>query len=308
MSDVTDLAGATAGPAPCAAARPLKAVQQFMLASVLRSEGDAARVLERVRAVGYDAIELNAFMTSGTPLVVRALTRLAGMPVGRGGSFDWPRLLLGACLVASAYHVDLGSLERDAGAVVEAAHALGTSELVITALYRFDYADAGAVRSLARRLDAAGRAVAERGSRLSYHNHNAEFLRVEGERSAYDLLLDETDPGLVSFELDTYWAAEAGMDTVRLMRRVAAGGRLSAWHVSDRRPQVPRRGMLTPMLTSDACELGHGCLPLDTLMGEALAGGVRSVVLETHRNWTGGSPVRSLEESAHFLNERIGGA
>lgn len=280
---------------------PEVAVQQFMIASACTTPSETARVLGAVRAAGYDSIELCGFLTQKTSFAVRALTRLAGMPTGRGGDYDWQALLREADLSASAYHTDMGSLERNAASVAEMAHGFGTDEVVLTAMYRFDYADDRAMHELAERLNTAGAALAQAGAHLSYHNHSAEFLRIKNDQTGFDILLAETDPALVGFELDTYWAACAGVDTPALMRRMAAAGRLRHWHMNDRCPQVPRRAMMTPMLDSDACELGHGCLPLDELMGIARNAGVRTIVLEQHRNWLGGSPVTSLEESARWL-------
>ena len=51
--------------------------------------------------------------------------------------------------------------------------------------------------------------------RFLYHNHNCEFLHVEPQKTAYDLLLSETDPEYVNFELDSYWPTEAGRGRAR---------------------------------------------------------------------------------------------
>ena len=64
-------------------------VQQIMLGTVTGSEEAARATLRRVRAAGYDGLELNRFMTRPTSLMVRLLTKAAGMPTGRGGKLDW---------------------------------------------------------------------------------------------------------------------------------------------------------------------------------------------------------------------------
>ena len=64
------------------------AVQQIMIGSVAGTEERAASALAAIAAAGYDGIELNDFMCTPTPFVVRALTRAAGMPVGKGGKLD----------------------------------------------------------------------------------------------------------------------------------------------------------------------------------------------------------------------------
>jgi sugar phosphate isomerase/epimerase len=51
-----------------------------------------------------------------------------------------------------------------------------------------------------------------RGIRLAYHNHSAEFAKVDGGPTGYDVLMRETDRALVDFEMDLYWTAFADQD------------------------------------------------------------------------------------------------
>lgn len=50
-----------------------------------------------------------------------------------------------------------------------------------------------------------GAAARERGLRFYQHNHSGEFAVENGTR-LYDVILEETDPRLVFFELDIFWA------------------------------------------------------------------------------------------------------
>lgn len=64
---------------------PTKAVQQFMLGTVLSNENEARQTLTTMKAAGYDGIELCGFMIHPIGFMVRLLTKAAGMPVGKGG-------------------------------------------------------------------------------------------------------------------------------------------------------------------------------------------------------------------------------
>ena len=66
-----------------------KAVQQFMLGTVLGSEGEARQTLAAMKEAGYDGIELCGFMIHPIGFAVKMLTKAAGMPVGKGGNLDW---------------------------------------------------------------------------------------------------------------------------------------------------------------------------------------------------------------------------
>ena len=77
-----------------------------------------------------------------------------------------------------------------------------------------------------------GERVADRGMRFYYHNHNFEFGREGGTRF-YDVLLDETDPDLVFFEMDLYWMVTAGVDPLDYLARIDQS-RFPLFHVKDR--------------------------------------------------------------------------
>lgn len=277
---------------------PIKAVQQFMLGSVVSNEKQARETLSAIKAAGYDGIELCGFMIHPIGFLVRMLTKAAGMPVGRGGNLDWHKLVQEAGLQVVSLHTDLGSLERDAKGVAREAKSFGTKYVVITGMYRFDYGDERAVRDLAARLNKAGEALKQEGVELLYHNHNCELRRVNPQQRAYDLLLEQTDPRFVNFEFDSYWFAEGGANALAWMQRL--GDRMKLWHINDRGSRISGSAV-TPILKTDSMELGTGNMDLDSLLEQALQAGVDAVILESHRNWIDGSPVKSAQVSARFL-------
>ena len=71
------------------------------------------------------------------------------------------------------------------------------------------------------------------GIRVGYHNHNVEFIPLADApgKTGYDILLAETDPALVHFELDLYWAWKGGKDPVALLQ--ANPTRFRQFHVKD---------------------------------------------------------------------------
>ena len=279
-----------------------KAVQQFMLGSVLKNENAVRETLSAIRAAGYDSIELCGFMLHPMGFAVRMLTKAAGMPVGSGGNLDWERLVKESGLNVVSVHQDLGSIERDAKAVAEEAKRFGPDTVVITGMYRFDYGSEEAVRELAQRLNAAGKALGEQGTRLLYHNHNCELRKVNADKCAYDILLEETDPEYVNFEFDSYWFTEGGADAKLWMRRL--GSRMKLWHINDRGTRMTGPAM-TPILKADSMELGTGNMDLEGMTEIARENGIEAGILESHRNWIENSPVKSLQLSAQWLNEHF---
>ncbi|MBQ1506719.1 MAG: sugar phosphate isomerase/epimerase [Erysipelotrichales bacterium] len=275
-----------------------KAVQQMMLGSVLKSEDSAKQILKEIKEAGYDSVELNRYMIHPTPLMVRMLTKAAGMPSGNGGKYDWPALVKEAGLEVLSLHTDLGSLEKNFEEVVKDAKSFGTKYVVVTGMYRFDYQKEEAVRGLAKRLNECGEKLKAEGLNLLYHNHNIELVKVNAETSAYSLLIRETNPEYVNFELDTYWMTEGGADAKQIMRKL--GKRMKLWHVTDRGFRLEKTSM-TPIVKTDSVELGTGSMDLAGMAEIAEENGVEGAVLETHRNWIHNDPIESIKVSAEYM-------
>ena len=279
-----------------------KAVQQIMLGTVTSSESQARETLRRIKAAGYDGLELNRFMIHPSSMMVRLMTRAAGMPTGSGGKLDWHALLEENGLAVVSLHADLGAIEREMDELIEEAKSFGTDRIVITGMYRFDYGDEAAVRELARRLNRAGEKLGARGIELLYHNHNVELLPVKPGMRAYEILIEDTDEDYVNFEFDSYWFTDGGADAKLWMRKL--GPRMKLWHVTDRGSRLKGSAM-TPILKADSMELGTGNMDLEGLREIAVENGIEAVVLESHKNWIDKDPVKSLEKSACWLNARF---
>ena len=273
-----------------------------MLGTVMNNEKQTRETLRAMKDAGYDGIELCGFMIHPMGMMVRLLTQAAGMPVGKGGNLDWHTLIKESGLQVVSLHLDLGTLERDVQAAAGEAIAFGTNYIVITGMYRFDYGSEAAVRELADRLNKAGKALKEDGIGLLYHNHNCELRKVNATQTAYDVLMEETNPSYVNFEFDSYWFAEGGADPLYWMRKL--GSRMKLWHINDRGSRVEGASM-TPILKTDSMELGTGNMPLNALMEQAKAVDCEAVILESHRNWIDKNPVKSFQLSAKYLNERV---
>ncbi len=63
------------------------------------------------------------------------------------------------------------------------------------------------------------------------HNHNWESGASSETRTAFDILVEHTDPKNVVFQVDLYWATNGGADPVELLERY--GDRVQLFHVKD---------------------------------------------------------------------------
>jgi len=275
------------------------AVQQIMLGSVSKSEEEALSTLKKIKEAGYDGIELNGFMIRPTSFLVRTLTKFAGMPTGKGGKYDWKKLVEAAELKVVSVHEDLGTIEREVDKVISEAKEFNTKYVVITGMYRFDYCDEKTLSDLCARLNGAGKNLSEVGLSLLYHNHNIEFQKVRGlDITAYEYIIANTNSDYLNFEFDSFWPSEAGVSPLEIMGIL--GTRMKLYHITDRGTRLSKLPM-TPILKSDCMELGTGNMNLTALLDKAKENGVEAVILESHKNWIEKSPIKSLEKSAEYL-------
>lgn len=93
--------------------------------------------------------------------------------------------------------------------------------------------DSATWAAFARDLNRAGRQARRVGLRLGYHNHNWEFFRLTDDpsRTAFEVLIEETDPRYVHFELDLFWSFRGAHDPVDILDRI--DGRVRQYHVKD---------------------------------------------------------------------------
>jgi sugar phosphate isomerase/epimerase len=76
----------------------------------------------------------------------------------------------------------------------------------------------------------AGKKVKDAGFRFGFHNHT-EGMKMDAGVRPFEVMLAETDPALVSFELDIHWAYAGGADAIDLINRYPRRFRMV--HVKD---------------------------------------------------------------------------
>ena len=74
------------------------------------------------------------------------------------------------------------------------------------------------VRQAVEVFNRAGSLLAKNGLTFFYHNHGFEFV-PHGAGTLFDLLVTETKPDFVRFELDVFWAVHPGQDPVKLLQK-----------------------------------------------------------------------------------------
>ena len=112
----------------------------------------------------------------------------------------------------------------------------------------------------------AGKICKEGEVGFAFHNHTEEFHPIEGE-VILDFIIKNTDPNLVSFQIDLGHTVNAGADCVRYLRDFP--GRFSLWHASDFDTEIRKY-----------TDVGKGSVPYPTLFDLAESSGLEQLTVE----------------------------
>ena len=267
-------------------------VQQYMFRDHFKSEAQAVETMKRIKAIGYDAIELCGFLMEPTELT-------KGTPLEVNTHFDYPALVKEAGIQVCSLHEVFEVMLNDPDAYIKKADKFGIKNMVAAATISTDFRELSSVKRFTDGLNRLGKAFGDAGVALVYHNHNMEFARVPGtQKTGMDFILEDTDPAYVKAELDTFWTTNSGANPLSWTERFA--GRLTHLHLND--CGVPDDGPGVSIRTAVGKELGTGNMELEKIIQAAGKAGCRTIILETHDNWIGNDPFKSCRVSYDYLS------
>jgi sugar phosphate isomerase/epimerase len=155
--------------------------------------------------------------------------------------------------------------------VVDTAHAVGQQYIGVPGLPENLRSSRADVRKIADRFNELGTRLQREGLKFYYHNHAWEFNTLGGNAPVYDMLLEQTDPDLVGFELDLYWVNKAGYDPVAYIDRFP--GRFPLFHLKDS----------TAAPAKDFAPVGEGVLDFRLILSRAGTAGLKYAFVEHDR-------------------------
>lgn len=156
--------------------------------------------------------------------------------------------------------------------------------------------DEAECREAIRVFNAAGQRLAKEGIKFFYHIHGYEFHR-HGDGTLFDLLVKETRPESVAFQMDVFWAVHPGQDPVRLLEKY--GSRWHLMHIKDMRKGVPT-GVLTGKsdVTNDVV-VGTGQMNWPAILKTAANIGVKYYFIEDESP----TAAEQIPQSLKFLEQ-----
>src|SRR5688500_18879194 len=141
-------------------------------------------------------------------------------------------------LKASARHVNIGTPESpvDFDQILAENKILGIKYFGngSTPIFPPIYTTEAQWIAYAEYLDELGARARQAGQTLMVHNHDIEFETAFGDRTAFDIIVEHTDPRNVVFQVDLYWATNGlGSQDAVLELLADLGNRAQLFHVKD---------------------------------------------------------------------------
>jgi len=248
------------------------AAQLYTLRDFTKTPKEIAATLKKVRKIGYKAVQASA--------------------LGPIKESELVKILDGEGLTCCATHEGSDTILNDPEAVVERLEKLGCKYTAYPYPRDVDFNDEAQIHALAKKLDTAGAVLRKAGQVLTYHNHAIEFVRY-GDKTALEIIYDETKKKNLQGEIDTFWVQVGGCDPVDWCKRLE--GRLPLLHMKDYK-----------FLTSnkhDMAEIGAGNLNWKAIVAAAEKSGCKWFIVE--QDVCPGNPFDSLKISFDYIAENL---
>ena len=250
-------------------------VQLYTVRSIINQ--DPERVLSEIEAAGYKEIEASS---DNLDKILEAAHKTKLRPV--------------------SIHLDtaLFTKNRDKlGPVLEDMKKRGFEYVVCPYIDPKDRGGVDVMKKLADNLDKAGAQCMGAGLKLCYHNHAFEFASAgEGSGTLMDVLMANTDPKHLGWEMDIFWVAVTGNDPVDWLKKYSK--RVALLHVKDKAGDVAKR--FDENVPRGAFkEVGSGSMDLKRILHTATETGVKHFFVE--QDSTPGDPLASVKISASYL-------
>ena len=222
------------------------AAQCYTLREYMHTSGSCDRTFAKLREIGYEAVQI-----SGTALDPKEINKYAD----KNG------------LIICATHDNADVLLNTPEVIIEKLELYNCKHTAYPCPAEYTVIDYASTLDLAHALEKSAQKFAEAGMTLSYHNHNIEFRKFNGE-TILDIILNNA-PSLLA-EIDTYWVQMGGCDPVEYTAKYAS--RTKIFHLKDFGVVYPRTSIMVPV--------GSGNLNWNAIIPAAEAGSTEWFIVE----------------------------
>jgi len=190
---------------------------------------------------------------------------------------EFRALLVANQLNPVAGHFGYERFRDDPEGVAQEAKALGLKYAGVAWVPHQGQVTEAWIRETAKVFNRAGEVLDRHGVKFFYHNHGYEFV-PHGAGTLFDLLVTETKPEFVSFEMDVMWVVFPGQDPVKLMEKY--GSRWALMHVKDLKKGVATGSLSGGTDTQNDVVVGTGQVDWPALLRASQKAGVKYYFIE----------------------------
>ena len=146
-------------------------------------------------------------------------------------------------------------------------------------------------RKVAADFNVKGEICRKNGIRFAYHNHEYSFKEMEGQLPQ-DVMMSNTDPELVDFEMDIYWVVTGKQDPIDWLNKYP--NRFKLCHIKDRIKGATERDA--------SCTLGEGSIDYPVMAKTLAKKGMKYFIVEQER-YDNSTSLACAEADAAYLKK-----
>ena len=251
------------------------------------ASADLYGTLKQIKEMGYDGVEF-AGLYGHDPADIKAWCQELG-------------------LVPISAHVPLIDMLKDPMGVLSQYARIGCKYVAVPYLVpehrpghpNFDY--------IVEFIRILGKAAKSFGMQMLYHNHDFEFLKIDG-KYALDILYDTIPADLLQTEIDTCWVNVGGENPSDYINKYS--GRAPVVHLKDFNGEksedmyeligIEKKAPARPS-SFEFRPVGSGLQDFPAILAASRAAGAEWVVVEQDQATMGLSPMESIKTSIDYL-------
>lgn len=246
------------------------AAQLYTVRNFTATNDDVLRMLEKVRKIGYQAVQLSGIKAYDPANIVKGLKENG--------------------LEVCSTHNSLDRIVKETDALIEEHKMFGSKYIGLGYFRGFSLDD---YKKFLDDIEPALEKISAAGMKFTYHNHAHEFVKFDGVRP-FDYLNENTPKDKFYFLPDMYWVQTAGVSPVKFLKEHT--GRTPLVHFKDMRV-APEEGK------TNMAEVYEGNMDYDSIYSECVNQKVEWAVVE--QDDCDGDPFESFEISFNNIKKRL---
>ncbi|MBR5496379.1 MAG: sugar phosphate isomerase/epimerase [Clostridia bacterium] len=257
------------------------------------AEKDFYDTLKKIKEMGYEGVEF-AGLFDHSPEEVRDMCKEIG-------------------IVPVSAHVPLDDMIADAKGTLEAYKTIGCDYVAVPYITEERRPGAEKWDETVAAIKEIGAVARDMGLTLLYHNHDFEFVKIDGEYGL-DVLYDSVPADCLQTELDTCWVNVGGEVPAEYILKYT--GRAPVVHLKD----FVMKGKDKPMKLYDLIGIddeaesadeddfsfkpvGYGVQDFPAILASAEKAGAKWVVVEQDQPDKGNTPLNAVKMSIEYLRK-----